>query len=279
MSKKDTSNDGGKIYDRIFRENAQFIFIPLIEMELDFRIIDYQPLQEKITKTIEREVDFLYKVTTDKEKELLLHLEFQTNNDVEMLYRMQEYHALLQRKYKLPIRHVVIYLGGSKARMRKELRQEEVFTGFDIIKLYELDAEKLLQQQVPEVLILALLSDYKKEQIEPILRSITRKLRRYSKSEQDRIRYLKQLLFISRLRNLHESVEKIFNDMPVYYDVYKDKLFLEGLEKGEAKGRIEGEAKGVIALFNLGFDVKTISKEMDLPIERVQVIIEKWKNK
>ncbi len=294
MAKEDSGKQSGNIFDRIFKENAQFIFIPLIEMELGIEIRSYQPLQEKITKTLEREVDFLYKIVTKEKEELLLHLEFQTNNDVDMLFRMQEYHALLQRKYKLPIKHVVIYLGKTKVNMRSKLKPKEIFNGFDIISLRKINTQYLLAQQVPEVVMMALLGKYPKEHIEQILRLITSRLRQLASSEQEQERYLRQLLIISRLRNLQLETEKIIKDMPIHYDVNKDHLFLRGLakgeaigiekgeaigiEKGEAIGIEKGKAKGVIALYKLGLSSEKIAEEMELLIDTVISILEKHRN-
>ena len=72
--KEDKKNPQGNLYDRIFKENAETLFIPLIEQELGIKIISYKPLQEKMTKTIEREMDFFYQVVTaKKQKDSLTH--------------------------------------------------------------------------------------------------------------------------------------------------------------------------------------------------------------
>ena len=112
----------GNIFDKHFKEKAPELFTPLVEQRLGFKIVHSQPLQEKIVKTLEREVDFLYKITSDKGDEMLLHIEFQTEKDYEMIYRMQEYHALIYGKYKLHIKHVVVYLGTNKSKMISTLR-------------------------------------------------------------------------------------------------------------------------------------------------------------
>jgi len=75
----------------------------LVRSELNIDISRYEALEFNMTKTLEREVDFLYKIYAREEKESILHLEFQTRNDKEMLAQVQEYHALIYRKYKLPI--------------------------------------------------------------------------------------------------------------------------------------------------------------------------------
>jgi len=52
----------GNIYDRIFRENAEQLFIPLIAKLFNLNIASYKPLQLKFTQTTQNEVDFLYEI-------------------------------------------------------------------------------------------------------------------------------------------------------------------------------------------------------------------------
>ena len=71
--KSTNSKKGTNFYDRILRENAAEIFMPLIKQYLNFEIKTAEPITEKLTKTIERETDFLYNITTTTNKKLLLH--------------------------------------------------------------------------------------------------------------------------------------------------------------------------------------------------------------
>ena len=120
-------------FDRIFKENIESIFIPIVERRLGVEIVESKPLPTKLTGTFEREVDHLFDVRTKGGKRFLLHFEFQTHNDQKMLRRIVLYHGHLFFKYGLPIRHFVIYLGTKPMQMRAELRREEVFTGFSTL--------------------------------------------------------------------------------------------------------------------------------------------------
>ncbi len=247
MGKKDASkkrkekNDKKErnFYDRILKENAKDIFIILIQQELGITINTYTPLPEKITKTVEREMDFLYLINEKSKDKFILHIEFQSKNDREMLYRMARYHGLAFAKHKIPIKHVVIHLGSDKPSMKKMLEPEEVFREFDLISIHGMDAEKLLQSQVPEVIIMALLGAYPEKDTEIILRYIVRKLKKICKSEKDLDRYLTQLLFFSRLRNLEDETIKIIEYMPIRYDISKDALYLRGKREERERLTIE----------------------------------------
>ncbi len=240
-----------------------------------------------MARTREREVDFLYKIFNKKGKESILHLEFQTRNDREMLARIQEYHALIYRKYKLPIRHIVIYLGRPKSTMKTKLEPSFIFTGFDIINITEIDPDKLISTQVPEMIILALLSDVKKNHIEIILNRIVDKLKGLVDSEDLIAKYMNQLLILARIRNFHSIVEQKLNNMPISYNVEKDSLYLRGVEKGVNLGieqgidlgMKKGISKSVWNLFKAGQSIKFIAETLELSTQQVKKYIKEWEEK
>ncbi|MDZ4678960.1 MAG: hypothetical protein SGI94_00875, partial [Saprospiraceae bacterium] len=234
----------GNLYDKIFKENAESIFIPLVEEQLGIRIKKFRHLKEKMQTTLEREMDFLYEVLTEDDKKIILHLEFQSGNDSEMLFRIAEYHGMVLRRYRLPIYHVVIFLGTEQPTMRLALAPDEVFSNFNLINVHSLDVSRLLNSQVPEVLVLAVLANYPAEQSEAILRLLVRNLKAACKSPSKLSKYLNQLIILSRLRKLGELTIKITTEMPINYDVETDFLYLQGIEKGMEKGIEKGMEKG-----------------------------------
>ena len=244
MSKKKTQHQEGNLYDKIFKENAEQLFLPLVEERLKIKIKSFQPLKEKLQTTIEREMDFFYEVVTEKKESLLLHLEFQTENDPEMIYRSAEYHGMAFRRKKLPIKHVVIFLGKGEITMRTKLSEEEFFTGFEVIHIHKMNTADFLSSQVPEVVLLAVLSDLPKDKIEAILRLVVLQLKQVCKNANELSRYLKQLIILSRLRKFENTATKIINDMPITYDIYTDGLYLQGKEKGTKEGLEQGIEQG-----------------------------------
>ncbi|MEM9919307.1 MAG: hypothetical protein AAF990_14485 [Bacteroidota bacterium] len=245
MSDKEKGQSEGNIYDRIFKENAESIFIPLIQQQLGFKIESYKPIIGKISKTIEREMDLLYEVVWHDGQKKLLHIEFQTRRDPDMLYRMAEYHGLAFRKYRLPIHHLVIFLGEGEFGPNRLLKNAELFKGFDVLNLHRVDPSKLLQSQVPEMVILALLANFSKDKTPAVLRAIIRQLKRVCTSEAALQRYITQLTILSRLRKLRLLTSQIVEQMTLGYNVYEDDLFLKGMNLGEEKGLQKGLQKGL----------------------------------
>ena len=242
--KQKSSTHPGNIFDRIFKENAEHAFLTLIEQKLEIKIKNIEHLPEKIQQTVEREMDRFYRVTSDEGEVFILHVEFQTTDDLEMIYRMARYHGLILAKYTLPIKSVVIYLGKGKPRMRTQLHEEEVMRGFDLINIYELDTERLLSSQVPEIILLAIMTEYPPEQVEAILRLIRKRLMKVCKSQNELLKYLSQLLILSRLRKLEAITYKIIKEMPILFDIEQDTFYQEGMEKGMEEGMEKGMEKG-----------------------------------
>jgi len=82
-------------YDKILKENLEATLLPLMEELLNIRVITFEKLTHKLQVTLEREPDFIRIVETELKERFILHLEFQTNNDSEMVYRMAEYKAII----------------------------------------------------------------------------------------------------------------------------------------------------------------------------------------
>jgi predicted transposase YdaD len=275
----------GNAYDKIFKEVVEKIFRPLVEKRLGVKIVKSTPLKEKMQTTIEVEMDFFYEIVIDTGEKFILHLEFETGINPEMVYRVGEYHGMAMRREKLPIRHLVIYLGEDSPTMRTQLKPEEVYTGFDLLNVQALDTDELLSSQMPEVVLVAILSNYPKEEAETVLRKIVLKLKTLIKNKRVVKKYINQLMILSRLRSIEELTIKITEEMPIHYDIEKDALYLrgtvkgleKGLEKGREKGLEEGkEIQAYIAVSNLllysDFDDAKIAQVVKVPLEFVQKV-------
>ena len=134
---------------------------------------------------------------------------------------MAEYRAILQRKYEIPVRQVVIYLGSEKPKMRTQLSKEEEITGFELKDIRDFSTQSTLNSEIPEEIILSILTDYKKSDAEKVIEQIIYKLQKVSKSESELNKFIQQLIVLSRLRSLHEEIEQKVKDMPITYDISK----------------------------------------------------------
>ena len=231
--KKDKQLYEGNAFDKIFKENAESIFIPIVEEYLGVKIKYFKHLKEKMQVTLEREIDFFYEVETEQGERLILHIEFQTEDDPEILYRKGEYHGIQLRRKKMTIRHLVIYLGKNTPKMPTKLPENEIYPGFDLINIHEFNKEKLLSSQILGVIITAILTQYPEEQVESILRFIVMRLKLVCQNATELSKYLKQLVMLSRLRKIEDLTIKITQEMPITYNIETDYLYQQGVEQGE----------------------------------------------
>ena len=260
----------GNLYDKIFKEDAEAIFLPLVERSLGIQIKIFKPYKAKLQTTLEREMDFFYEVETEDGDEFLLHIEFQTENESDMLYRKAEYHGIALNLKRMEIRHIVIYLGTSTPNMPTKLPEEQVYRGFDLINIHAFNHAELLSSQVPDVIILAILADYPPEKAESILRMIMRQLKLVCKNKSELSKYIKQLVVLSRLRKIEDLTIKITEDMPITYDIETDYLYQKGIEKGIEKDKLITIQRSRLK----GFSIEVIADIVDLPVEKIRKILD-----
>ena len=255
-------------YDKIFKENIQAIFPSLSRRYLGIEVVKSEPIKDKLQKTIEREADFLQKVTTTIGEQLIVHLEFQSNDDPKMLERMRLYHALIKQKYAFPMRQFVIYLGKKTSTMQTKLRPSEIFTGFELLDLQTFDHQDLVKADVPEEVILAILSNFDEKEASNVLMQIIQRLKELSTSPATLKKYTYHLLTLARLRNLTPITQQTLNDMAITYDITKDALYLQGEQKGIQKGVLQTATN----MKKAGFSNEDIIKATGLTKEQIDKI-------
>jgi hypothetical protein len=257
-------------YDKILKENIASVFLPLTEKYLGIRIEQSEELKDKLQTTIEKEPDFIRLVQTGDGDRFILQLEFQSVDEEGMVYRMQEYYGILRKKYGLPVRQFVIYLGQKPSGMQTTLLPEEVFGGFTLKSLRDYSHQHLLSSQVPEEIILAVLSDFGSKQPAEVLREILRKLKDLSGEEITLRKYIRQLSVLARLRNLNKETQKQIGDMGILYDITEDYLYQEG-QKDKAKGIIIKMLKDNV------LSVEKIAELVDVSVNYVQQVAQEIK--
>ncbi|MGB3589189.1 MAG: hypothetical protein WBA23_21765, partial [Tunicatimonas sp.] len=78
-----------------------------------------------------------------------------------MIYRMLEYYALLLRKHRLPGIQFVVYLGQEKPTMITVWESANITFQFTLKNLKDYDYRNLVASDIPEEVILAVLSDFR----------------------------------------------------------------------------------------------------------------------
>ena len=252
-------------YDKILKENIEEVILPLVGKYLGLDIIKTEKLEAKLQTTIEKETDLLRIITTKDGKRRILHLEFQSENEKDMIYRVKEYDGIVQRKYKLPILHFVVFLGSGRMTMRAQLYEDEVFSEFKVLNISELSFDEMIQSQIPEEIVLAILSDFRGEHPEQIIRSIILKLIESSKSKADLRKFIQQLHILSKLRKLDTETTKVSNNMLITIDLRDHALYKLGAEESlEKKTRLD-----IISMLNDDIPIDKIAQYLRVSIDDI----------
>ncbi len=169
-------------------------------------------------------------------KTFVLHLEFQLVDEPEMVYRMADYHIMLARKYKIPIRQYVLFLGSGAAKMETRYESELMRYEFPLIAFSELDYRAFIQSQQPEEVILGVLADFKGESPEMVLHQIIRRVEETTEGDLALKRYFSQLRVLAQLRNLGQTLRDLAMDsITKFVSVEKDAAYMIGQEKTEER--------------------------------------------
>ena len=270
---------GANEYDRIMKENIEPILLPFAQKMLGLQGAKYTSIKDDLHVTIERKPDFLKKVKEiNKSKSYILHIEFQSTDEKNMVYRMLEYKSLLLRKFKTEVNQIVLYIGKDRLKkMTPYLETQGLSFEYKIIDIKSFDYEDFLTSNVPEEVILAILCNFKSTPPQKVITKVLDKLQELLKGQNRFGKYLKQLEVLSKLRDLQEETIKQTSIMPIVYDLETDIRYIQGMNKGEARGEARGVEQTINASIKKQLLMKILTNQqiadsLDVPIERVEKI-------
>ncbi len=234
--KRHASGRQSSQYDKILKENIEAVISSIMQNVLEITAISMEELPDDIQHTKERKPDTLKKITDDKGNTFVLQIEFQVKNDDDMVHRMLDYKAMLFRKYLIPVRQYVIYLGKGKLTMESSLQTLDLTFKYNLLALNTIDYKIFLNSNQPEEVILSVLANFNKETPENALKHIISRLEETTEGDLALKRYFKQLRILAQLRKLEQKLKIIVMDsIAKYIDEEKDVAFLVGREKEQMK--------------------------------------------
>ncbi len=226
-------------YDKIFKENIEAVISSIMQNVLEITAISVEELPDDIQHTKERKPDTLKKIIDDKGNTFVLQIEFQVKDEDEMVYRMGEYYFMLERKYKLPVKQFVIFLGSDNPKMPTELDRERLKFSYPLVSLSTFDYHIFLNSDKPEEIILGILANFKGENPENALKQILVRVKETTKGDFSLNRYFNQLRVLAQLRNLELNLKNAMDSIAEYIKEERDVLFLRGLDKGKEKEQVK----------------------------------------
>ena len=259
-------------YDKVLKENIEAALPSLIQNVLGINVVSWEELPDDLQHTKERKPDVLKKITDTDGNAFVLQIEFQVSDEPEMVYRMAEYHIMLERKYKIPVEQFVIFLGPSKPKMPTWLNSRRMRFEFPLINFLEIDYRIFLNSTKPEEIILGILADFKQDRSEKALVQIIQRIEETTSGDFALKRYFRQLRILAQLRNLDLKLTETMDSIAQYMDITRDIGYKYGLLKGEKEGMEKGMEKGI----NKGKEpvVRNLLTQTDFTVEQIASLAE-----
>ncbi len=265
-------------FDKVLKELFIDLFLPFISEEYGIKKEDIGVIDTTLKRTQERRMDFACKVLG--KEEYIIQIEFQTKNDTLIHYRMLDYYEVLARNEDLPVKQLLIYVGKEKMTMRDSIQHPNLKFNFKISNLSEINYHTLLDSNLPESVMLAILGDFQKENPKQVISNILDRLRAVVEDDTFLQKCYFRLEILSELRNLETETIKQIRDMPITgIDIRKTYFYQEvqRLERefGREEGREEGLEKTAINLLKKGMTIDFICECTGLSKEKVKALSKK----
>jgi hypothetical protein len=231
---------------------------------IDNNYLKAEELSNDLQITKEKKTDFLRKFQyQNSEDNFVLHVEAQSKDDPDMVYRMQEYHALLVRKYKLRVIQLVFYLGKGKSKMKNKYYDGINTFSYQLISIQDFSYRTFLESEKPEELVLTILSDFEDKTKEEIADLIFSRAKTIMNETNLMEKFVNQVGVLSKLRNLDSFIQQ-FTQNIMALDFKLEDTFT--FKQGEIKGKIEGEKK------NRDMTILTMLKKKKYSIDEIAEI-------
>ncbi len=256
MSKKKTTNH--QDFDKVLKELFIDLFLPFISEEYGIKKENIGVIDTTVKRTQERRMDFACKVLGDDE--YIIQIEFQTKNDTLIHYRMLDYYEVLARNEGLPVKQLLIYVGKLKMTMKDYIEHPNLKFNFKIANLSEINYHELLNSNLPESVMLAILGDFQNENPKQVISTILHRLRVVVRDDIFLQKCFFRLEILSELRNLETETIKQIRNMPITgIDIRKTYFYQEvqrlNREEGREIGIEEGLERTAINLLKKGMTI------------------------
>jgi hypothetical protein len=261
-------------YDKIIKENLEVTLPVIIRDILGLDIQVSEELPDDVQHTKERKPDALKKVTDTAGNTYVLQVEFQVEDEKEMVFRMAEYNIMLMRRYQLPVKQYVIFLKDTNPLMPTSLDTEHLKFDFTLIRLAEANYKLFLRSNNPEVKMLGILANFGKQDSYGAVKSIIDGIQSITKGDFAASRYFKQMRIFVQLRSsVEQQFEKAMETVTKFFKEENDFLYRKGEAKGETKGE-EKKSHAVVEnlIMKLGFTDEQAADVAEVDIDYVKKV-------
>lgn len=245
----------------------------LLKIDID----DFEFLDIEFAKIESRKADILVKA-----KDKIIHIEFQTKTDKNMIFRMLRYFSEIKFRYpKSEVYQYVIYIGKYNTSMKYELKEHNINFSYELIDMKKIDCKEFLESDNPEAVVVSILCDFKGEDERKVIRQIIERLLKITKNENEFRKCFSILEELSANRDLQDVLQE--EEMALQYLTWEDlPSYRIGMKKGKEAGMQQGLEKAkeevILNMIKVGMSDDMILKIVNISEDKLNQLKEKYAN-
>ncbi|MGA8595596.1 MAG: DUF4351 domain-containing protein [Bryobacteraceae bacterium] len=216
-------------YDTVLKALLQGSANSILEQITGIRVAQW--LNVELPQVQQSRVDLLGEsAATAKTEEApnLVHLELQSTNEPQIALRMAEYSLRVYRQFQRFPQQIVLYVGDPEMRMPSELAGPQHVCRYTIIDIRSLDSEPLLHSPFPADNVIAILTRLRDQKA--AIRQILSRIATLESGARETA--FAQLLILSGLRKLEESIRAEVQFMPIMHDILDHGVIGPAIKQG-----------------------------------------------
>ncbi|WHE06787.1 Rpn family recombination-promoting nuclease/putative transposase [Thermoanaerobacterium thermosaccharolyticum] len=222
-----------------------------------------------------RDSDMIFKCTTDKGN-VAVHIEFQSENDKKMPYRMLRYSLEIMEKHNLLPYQVVVYMGNDNLKMANSLsydfgEQNTLDYRYKIINVGEIKYTDVVETDYYDLYSLLPLMDKnrRKEEGEKYLERCVEAIKDIPLDINKKKDIAFKAEILSGIVFKKEIIEKVFSEVIKMFRIEESETYKMIIEKGEKEKSIKIAKK----LLKEGMDIDRIAEITELPKEEIKKLM------
>ncbi|AGB18630.1 Rpn family recombination-promoting nuclease/putative transposase [Thermoanaerobacterium thermosaccharolyticum] len=230
-----------------------------------------------------RDSDMIFKCTTDKGN-VAVHIEFQSENDGKMPYRMLRYSLEIMEKHNLLPYQIVVYIGKDNVKMANSLsydfgEQNTLDYKYKIINVGDIKYTDVVKTDYYDLYSLLPLMDKnrRKEEGEKYLERCVEAIKDIPLDINKKKDIAFKAEILSGIVFKREVIEKVFSEVMKMFRIEESETYKMIIEKGIEKGIERGAKEEKIAiakkLLEEGMDIDKIAKITELAKEEIKKLI------
>jgi hypothetical protein len=189
---------------------------------------------------------------------------------------MLDYYEVLARNEDLPVKQLLIYVGKLKMTMKDSIEHPNLKFNFKIANLSEINYHELLNSNLPESVMLAILGDFQNENPKQVIATILDRLRTVVRDDIFLQKCFFRLEILSELRNLETETIKQIRNMPITgIDIRKTYFYQEVQRLNREEDREESLKKVATNLLKKGMTIDFICECTGLSKSKVKELQKK----